>query len=382
MVFSPAMKKKRLSNVRRTMSTMASGAVCEVEEILGFKLYGHAEIRFLIKWKNFEASHNSWEPFENLVHCSVFREYVDEKYASFEKDIYINLSNIRQKLKKRFRQALGQVKAITLHEVFPFDPFEFKIRQVFYHMLPHNDHFQKVLDELVFKHYFFKMDMIQRKKHDELLIKIRKKEDFKVVMENEVDFEDPPEFTYITKNLFSDEIYMVEHNAIKGCTCKTCTNDVECCPKLMREQFVYKLDTHGRSVPRFTIPVKIFECGDLCECGFECMNRVTQQTKTVPLCLFKTEGRGWGIKALSPIHKGAFILEYVGEIIGQTEANSRAETAYLFDLNPDGKKQGFYTIDAFKYGNLSRFINHSCEPNAIIWFVNTCDGRPENQKLW
>jgi SET domain-containing protein len=66
---------------------------------------------------------------------------------------------------------------------------------------------------------------------------------------------------------------------------------------------------------------------------------------------------------------GSFILEYVGELIGQQEANKRAETAYLFDLNFD-KRENFYTIDAFKYGNLSRFINHSCEPNAQIWFVS------------
>lgn len=73
----------------------------------------------------------------------------------------------------------------------------------------------------------------------------------------------------------------------------------------------------------------------------------------------------------------------MGELIGQSEANSRAETAYLFDLNIDRRvDENFYTIDAFQYGNLARFINHSCDANSRIWFINNCNGDPKNQKLW
>lgn len=127
----------------------------------------------------------------------------------------------------------------------------------------------------------------------------------------------------------------------------------------------------------------IIECGDLCKCGIECINRLTQQRKDVPLCLFKTKDRGWGVKAMANVTKNSYIIEYVGELIGQEDADSRSVTTYLFDLTNENQDNGYYTIDAYQYGNLSRFINHSCRPNAKIWHVNNChNGDPQNQKLW
>lgn len=320
---------------------------------------------------------------ENLVHCTVFREYVNQKFKSLEKDIYINICNIKQKLKKRIRNALRQQKFITMLEVQPFDPFEFKIIQVFYHLLPPDDAYRDNLESLVFKNYFFKLEEVQRRLNDELLERIRKKEDIMVTMENEEDFDPPPKFEYITKNFLTEEMYVIDQNKVNGCKCQTCTKESDCCPKLSSQLFPYKvMEKTGRQVLRLNKAEKIVECGDLCECGIDCLNRVTQRSKEIPLCLFKTKNRGWGVKAVTNIFKGSFLLEYVGELIGQSEANSRAETAYLFDLNFERRSDNhYYTIDAFMYGNLSRFVNHSCEPNARIWFVNNCHGDPKNQKL-
>lgn len=328
-------------------------------------------------------SFNTWEPLENLVHCTVFREYVNQKFKSLEKDIYINVCNIKQKLKKKIRAALRQPKYLVMLEVQPFDPFEFKIIQVFYHLLPSDETYRNNLETLVFKNYFFKLDEVQRRLNDELLERIRKKEDIVVTMENELDFDSPPKFEYITKNFLTEEMYVIEQSRVNGCKCKTCSISSDCCPKLSSRLFPYRvLEKSGRHVIRLTKAEKIVECGDLCECGIDCINRVTQRPKEIPLCLFKTPNRGWGVKAVNNIPKGSFIIEYVGELIGQSEANSRSETAYLFDLNVDNRNDNlYYTIDAFKYGNLSRFINHSCDPNARIWFVNNCHGDPKNQKL-
>lgn len=270
-------------------------------------------------------------------------------------------------------------------EIQPFDPFEYKIKQLFYHLEPNHDEiFQKDLEDQVFKSHFFKLDQVQRYKNDELLERIRKKEDVKVTIENDEDFDDPPQFQYITKNFLSDEMYVIEHNNERGCECTTCTKDSKCCPTIKgKEPFAYRVNKHDQPVLRLSRADKIIECGDLCSCGSECLNRATQQRKETSMCLFKTVGRGWGVRALENIPKGKFILEYVGELIGQAEANSRSETAYLFDLNCDRRKDSrFYTIDAFKFGNLSRFVNHSCEPNARIWFVYNCSGNPKDQKLW
>ncbi|KAG9335680.1 hypothetical protein JZ751_004332 [Albula glossodonta] len=57
------------------------------------------------------------------------------------------------------------------------------------------------------------------------------------------------------------------------------------------------------------------------------------------------------------------IFEYVGELISDAEADVREDDSYLFDL--DNKDGEVYCIDARYYGNISRFINHLCDPNII-----------------
>lgn len=64
--------------------------------------------------------------------------------------------------------------------------------------------------------------------------------------------------------------------------------------------------------------------------------------------------------------RGAFIREYVGEVLGCKEFKHRAKQYardhlkhyYFMALNSDE------VIDATGKGNISRFINHSCDPNA------------------
>ena len=60
-------------------------------------------------------------------------------------------------------------------------------------------------------------------------------------------------------------------------------------------------------------------------------------------------------------------MEYVGEVLGYREFQARAKSYaktdaskhyYFMALNADE------IIDATKKGNISRFINHSCDPNC------------------
>lgn len=382
MVRSPEAKRKRLSHATKSNKVEHSG-VFEVEEVIAFKLV-RSELKFLIKWRNFDDQ--TWEPLENLAHCSLFREYVNEKFKLLEKEIYVSGCNMKQKLKKQMRQKMDQPKILAMMDVYPFDPYEFKILQVFYHLVPKDETYTKNLEKMIIKNHFFKLDQVQRIQQDELLERVKKKEDITVTIENYEDFSLPPTFDYITKNFLSDEVYMIDNSGtVLGCKCKVCSKDSDCCPKLKKEPFAYKRtnDKNSRVTMRLTRAQIIIECGDLCECGSDCINRVSQGQKRIPLCLFKTKDKGWGVRAMYNIPKGTFILEYVGELIGQIEANSRSETSYLFDLNPERRVDSrFYTIDAFAYGNLSRFINHSCQPNASIWFINNCHGDPKNQKIW
>lgn len=71
---------------------------------------------------------------------------------------------------------------------------------------------------------------------------------------------------------------------------------------------------------------------------------------------------------------GEFILEYVGEVLNPDEFEKRA------NVYSEDKNQHYYfmslradaVIDATQKGNISRFINHSCDPNAETqkWTVN------------
>ncbi|XP_010173755.1 histone-lysine N-methyltransferase EHMT1, partial [Antrostomus carolinensis] len=121
----------------------------------------------------------------------------------------------------------------------------------------------------------------------------------------------------------------------------------------------------GRLLPEFNMaePPLIFECNHACSCWRTCRNRVVQNGLRTRLQLYRTQKMGWGVRTMQDIPLGTFVCEYVGELISDSEADVREEDSYLFDL--DNKDGEVYCIDARFYGNISRFINHLCEPNLI-----------------
>lgn len=81
-------------------------------------------------------------------------------------------------------------------------------------------------------------------------------------------------------------------------------------------------------------PPMIFECNEKCKCNaITCVNRVMQRGLTQRFQLFRTEKKGWGICTLRAIPKGAYVCEYIGEIISDSEAEQREDDSYLFDLD-------------------------------------------------
>ncbi|PIA58619.1 hypothetical protein AQUCO_00500513v1, partial [Aquilegia coerulea] len=133
----------------------------------------------------------------------------------------------------------------------------------------------------------------------------------------------------------------------------------------------------------------IYECGRSCNCPpTSCYNRVSQHGIKLPLEIFKTKNRGWGVRCLSSIQSGTFICEYTWELLQDMEAEERTGAdEYLFDIGNNNDDHGLlwelsniltglrsssvcatvenggFTIDAAKCGNVGRFINHSCSPN-------------------
>ena len=109
------------------------------------------------------------------------------------------------------------------------------------------------------------------------------------------------------------------------------------------------------------------ECNKYCTCGPNCRNRVVQKGRKVVLEIFKTDDKGWGVRAGELIEPGQFVTEYVGEIITEKEAKIRERLCgdYLFNVDSNQRNDS-YVIDAAKYGNVSRFFNHSCQPNLYV----------------
>ncbi|XP_052789200.1 uncharacterized protein LOC128223821 isoform X2 [Mya arenaria] len=174
----------------------------------------------------------------------------------------------------------------------------------------------------------------------------------------------PTDYLYVTDNI---ETMCLQVNRVIGslqtCQCKDDCSSIYCACGKNSLRCWY--DKYGRLAADFNMqePPLLFECNRACECWTTCNNRVVQNGVMSRLQVFKTAGRGWGCKTLVDIPRGTFICEYIGEHISDSEADRREDDSYLFDLdNKDGET---YCIDARRYGNVARFINHLCEPNLV-----------------
>ncbi|KAA8538972.1 hypothetical protein F0562_025664 [Nyssa sinensis] len=118
----------------------------------------------------------------------------------------------------------------------------------------------------------------------------------------------------------------------------------------------------------------IKECWRKCGCNMLCGNRVVQRGIARNVQVFLTnEGKGWGLQTLEELPKGAFICEYVGEILTNMELYERNKESsgserhtYPVLLDADWGSEGVLKdedalcLDATYYGNVARFVNHRC----------------------
>ncbi|KAL7037550.1 hypothetical protein ACKWTF_009270 [Chironomus riparius] len=116
------------------------------------------------------------------------------------------------------------------------------------------------------------------------------------------------------------------------------------------------------------------ECSSKCRCGEFCDNQQFQRYNYSPVSVFRTEKKGFGIRADDDIPPETFIIEYVGEVLNNKQFDKRAKK-YSKDKNRHYYFMALRSnavIDATVKGNISRFINHSCDPNAMTqkWTVN------------
>ncbi|CAH0698895.1 unnamed protein product [Spodoptera exigua] len=150
--------------------------------------------------------------------------------------------------------------------------------------------------------------------------------------------------------------------SVTTCKCleNSCGDNYQVC------QDRYKLVSKPNSYP-------LVECNDICTCSTECGNRVVQKGPFEGLDI-RICDKGFGLFATSAITAGTFICEYAGEILTSKQASLRhdrnrmmGKSNYIFCLRElSGSNTVITIIDPSIFGNIGRYINHSCDPNSHI----------------
>lgn len=210
-----------------------------------------------------------------------------------------------------------------------------------------------------------------------------------VSLVNDVDDEKGPAyFTYFPGLKYAKSFTLSQSSF--GCNChKGCQpGDLNCsCIRKNGGDFPYI--ANGILVSRKPL---LHECGPTCPCFPNCKNRVSQTGLKVRLEVFKTKEKGWGLRSWDPIRAGTFICEYAGEVIDKVKDKHNGDEGddYIFDTsrvydssfkwnyepelideerssdsNENYNLPSPLLISAKNVGNVARFMNHSCNPNAF-----------------
>lgn len=154
--------------------------------------------------------------------------------------------------------------------------------------------------------------------------------------------------------------------SIPLCECLLSSHGANYSSYLQNKQLKYKLIYSTVSLP-------IFECNSMCSCSSDCGNRIVQKGPIKGLEIRSCD-KGLGLFTTSFIPEGTFICEYAGEVITSNEAARRHQANlvlgkmnYIFCLNEHCGANVVKTfVDPSVFGNIGRYLNHSCEPNCHV----------------
>ncbi|KAF0974428.1 hypothetical protein FDP41_006460 [Naegleria fowleri] len=198
---------------------------------------------------------------------------------------------------------------------------------------------------------------------------------------NEKDFSKFTSFEYSNTTDFGEGISKeTKENCGKGCKCLQLQRDYRFDSNNQSEKFqsvrrgddVY-YDENKRLKDTNTKYI-IVECNSECSCPDTCPNRVVQKGSDVKVTIFKTNRTGWGLRAAQKLHRGQFVEIYAGELISDEVGEMRGRyydrkgLSYLFDVS-HGDVVCDFTVDSTYKGNVTRFLNHSCDGNLQQYLV-------------
>ncbi|ETM53887.1 hypothetical protein L914_02676 [Phytophthora nicotianae] len=107
-----------------------------------------------------------------------------------------------------------------------------------------------------------------------------------------------------------------------------------------------------------------------CNLGARCSNAPINRT-TVKL--FETGRVGVGVYTTTDLDVGDIVGEYVGKLSewsalvpGQPDQAMKANSGYTLLYNVKSVKKKYVYVDALTCGSITRFISHTCDPNAVF----------------
>jgi len=348
---------------------------------------------YLVHWKGWPDDSDTWETMENLTDCKEMlkdfyikrlkeRENVPPSQKRFlevppdPRTSYEKTSDFADRLCPPPCQWVAEQFMKDKHVKWPEKKLAKRLEWMCKRKNPKEEELKELKDQLMFKHVdSLRKDQLRRLKEWQDEVNQLDQKAIKITVENEHDLEGPPRYlNYINKYYPSNPSIIIPDDPIIGCECETCDvkSERSCCPGSNGHMMAY--NKFGRL--RIDPGAPIYECNKKCGCGSACYNRVVQKGRKIKLCVYRTpNGCGWGVKTMENIKKGSFVVEYVGEVITSEEAEERGKKydaegrTYLFDLDFNMGEENKYTVDAALHGNISHFINHSCDPNLAIFNV-------------
>ncbi|OQE25417.1 hypothetical protein PENSTE_c006G01808 [Penicillium steckii] len=187
-------------------------------------------------------------------------------------------------------------------------------------------------------------------------------------------------FGFIQDYILREGVERVPEEFNAGCECPGGVCDPTRCNCLMEEEHTdekivpYQLNKRALQPDFLGRTSMIYECNHRCSCQARCWFNVTQRGRNFQPEIFHTGNRGFGLRSFDNIQVGEFIDYYLGEVLTQEEANYREDdqqVSYLFSLDfipeqDSATQKDYYVVDGRKFGNVTRFMNHSCNPNCKI----------------
>lgn len=194
-----------------------------------------------------------------------------------------------------------------------------------------------------------------------------------------------PTIYYTPENIPYDDLEGEQiFSQIERCMCKreicdnncTCVSAIQSTAELARSP--YSFDTSKSELILSTAyadqDLPIYECNSLCKCGISCQNRLVQYGPRKSLKMHEYGSKGVGLFTKAAIPRGGFVCEYAGEIITKSEAAKRNRANeesdsmnYVICVNEHYGCNRIQTfVDPSEFGNIGRYLNHSCEPNCAM----------------